>query len=160
MVSLLTIPIDDTLKILQGLLTPVIAVITCYIAWQQWKTNQGKLNFDRYEKRLKVYKEVINFIAIGIREADYKNEELITFKPKVSEADFLFGAEISEYIDELQQRAVNLSRWNKEYKDDTQPKSKGYDHNKIVEEMHKELKWISSQFEQSRKLFKKYLDVT
>jgi len=153
-------PIDEILKILQGLLTPVIAIVTCYIAWQQWKTNQRKFNFDRYERRLKVYEEVVRFIGVGIREGDYKNEELMSFKPKVSEADFLFGEEVSTYINELQERAVMLSHWNGEYKDYTQAKPKDYDHKKIVEEKHKELKWISSQFEEARILFKKYLDVT
>jgi hypothetical protein len=31
------------LQILQGLLTPVIAGIAVYIAWQQWRTNERKL---------------------------------------------------------------------------------------------------------------------
>lgn len=41
--------IDEVLRISQGLLTPVIAAVTTYIAWQQWRTNQNKLKLDRYE---------------------------------------------------------------------------------------------------------------
>ncbi|MEK7723885.1 MAG: hypothetical protein AAB336_06020 [Acidobacteriota bacterium] len=151
---------DEIIKISQGLLTPVIAIVTCYIAYQQWKTNRDKLNLDRYERRLEVYKEVISFISIGIREANYENNELMSFKPKVSEADFLFGEEIPKYINELQKRAVNLSYWNKEYRDFTQSKPENYDHEKVVEGKHTELVWISSQLEPARKLFKKYLDVS
>lgn len=151
---------DEFLKISQGLLTPVVAIIATYIAWQQWKTNRDKLNFDRYERRLKVYEEVVRFISIGIREANYENDELMNFKPKVSEADFLFGDEVFKYINELQERAVNLSYWNKEYRDYSQPKPENYDHKKIVEGKHKEILWISSQDESARKLFKKYLDVS
>lgn len=151
---------DELLRVLQGLLTPVIAGIACYIAWQQWKTNRDKLNLDRYEKRLEIYKEVVRFISIGIREANYSDNELMNFKPNVSEADFLFGEEISKYINELQKRAVNLSYWNKEYRDYSQPKPENYDHKKIVEEKHKELIWISSQLQPAKDLFKKYLDVS
>jgi hypothetical protein len=151
---------DEFLKISQGLLTPVIAAITTYIAYQQWKTNRDKLNLDRYERRLEVYKEVVRFISVGIREANYENDELMSFKPKVSEADFLFGEEVSKYINELQERAVNLSYWNKEYRDYSQPKPENYDHKKVVEEKHKELLWISVQLEAARKLFKKYLNVS
>ena len=151
---------DELLRLLQGLLTPIIGVIACYIAWQQWKTNRDKLNLDRYERRLEIYKEIVRFISVGIREANYENDELMSFKPKVSEADFLFGEEISNYIDELQKRAVNLSYWNKEYRDYSQPKSEDYNHEKIVEGKHKELIWISSQLEPTRKLFRKYLDVS
>ena len=34
----------EVLLVLQGLLTPVIAIIAVYIAWQQWKAN--KMNDD------------------------------------------------------------------------------------------------------------------
>ncbi|HEX9000672.1 MAG TPA: hypothetical protein VGB07_12275 [Blastocatellia bacterium] len=99
--------IDEALKISQGLLTPVIGIVATYIAWQQWKTNQNKLNLDRYERRLQVYKEVVRYISVGIRDASYDDSELMTFRSKVSEADFLFGDEIPKYIDELHQRAVS-----------------------------------------------------
>ena len=139
--------IDEILKISQGLLTPVIGIVATYIAWQQWRTNQNKLNLDRYERRLQVYKEVVRFISIGIRDANYDNDELMTFRPKVSEADFLFGEDISKYIDELHKRAVNLSHWHKEYRDYSQPKPESYDHQKVVDEMHKEEVWILSQLD-------------
>lgn len=103
-------PIDEILKILQGLLTPVIGMITTYIAWQQWKTNQSKLKLDRYERRLQIYKEIVRFISIGIQDTNYDRNELMTFRAKVSEADFLFGEEVSQYIDQLHRRAINLHR--------------------------------------------------
>lgn len=99
------ISIDEVLKVSQGLLTPVIGIITTYIAWQQWHTNRNKLKLDRYERRLQVYKEVVRFIGIGVQKANYDNDELMTFRPKVSEADFLFGEEVRKYIDELHSRA-------------------------------------------------------
>ena len=41
------------------MLTPIIAVVATYIAWQQWNTNKQKLILDRYDRRLKVYEEVV-----------------------------------------------------------------------------------------------------
>lgn len=152
--------VDEGLKILQGLLTPVIGIITAYIAWQQWRTNRDKLKLDRYERRLLVYEEVVRFISVGIRKANYSDEDLMAFRPKVSEADFMFGEDVSEYIDKLYFRAVQLHYWNGEYRDYSQPKPEGYDHDKVVKGMHEELKWMSSQLEPARKLFKKYLDVS
>lgn len=150
---------NELLKILQGLLTPIIAIIATHIAWQQWKLNRNKETFERYERRLKVYEEIIRFISIGIRNANYDNLELVTFRSKVSEADFLFGEDVIKYIDELYSRAVNLHRWNSEYRDYTQSKTEGYNHEEVVENKHEELIWITSQLEPARKLFKKYLDV-
>jgi len=65
-----------------------------------------------------------------------------------------------KYIDELHGRAVNLHRWNSEYRDSNQPKPEEYDHQKVVNEMHKELTWVTAQLEPARKIFKKYLDVS
>src|SRR5690348_5644615 len=152
--------IDEVLKISQGLLTPVIGIITTYIAWQQWQTNRNKLKLDRYERRLQVYKEVVRFISMGIQNATYDNDELMTFRPKVSEANFLFGEEVRTYIDELHRKAVKLHYWKSEYRDYSQEKPEGYDHNKVVEEMHKELEWLTAQLEPAQKIFKKYLDVS
>jgi hypothetical protein len=152
--------IDEVLRISQGLLTPVIGAVATYIAWQQWRTNQNKLKLDRYERRLQVYKEVVRFISVGISDATYDNSELMTFRSKVSEADFLFGEEVPKYIDELHYRAVQLHTWTKQYRDDSQPKPEGYDHTKVVERMHQELEWVSSQLEPARKIFKRYLDVS
>jgi hypothetical protein len=153
-------PIDEILKISQALLTPVIGIITTYIAFQQWRMNRDKFKLDRYEKRLRIYQEVVRFIVIGAQQANYDNHELMMFRPNVSEADFLFGEEVRKYIDELHSRAVNLHRWNQEYRDYLQPKLEGYDHKKVVEEKHKELEWLNAQLEPARKIFKKYLDVS
>lgn len=72
----------------------------------------------------------------------------------------MFGEEVPKYIAELHRRAVDLSRWNKEYRDHSQQQPEGYDHKKVVEEQHKELNWISSQLDPARKIFKKYLDIS
>jgi hypothetical protein len=34
-------PIEEILKISQGLLTPVIAIVATYIAWRQWKVTNA-----------------------------------------------------------------------------------------------------------------------
>jgi len=91
-------------------LTPLIAVVTAYIAWQQWKTNQQRLVFDRYDRRLRVYEEVRRILSIITRAANVSVEELLRFRTSVSEADFLFGPEITAYIDAIYKHGVALSR--------------------------------------------------
>lgn len=145
----------------KGLLTPVIAVVAVYIAWQQWQTNKQKLVLDRYDRRLRVYEEVRKILSIVTRDADVKNlEDLMRFRTSVSEADFLFGSEIPEYLDEIHRRALQLWRWCREYRDYTQEKPEGYDHEKVVTGMHAELTWLTEQFEPAKAKFKKYLDVS
>jgi|SRR2546423_7266550 len=141
-------------------LTPLIAVVTAYIAWQQWKTNQQKLVLDRYDRRLKVYEEVRRILSIITRDANVSVEELLRFRTAVSEADFLFGSEIPEYIDAIYKHGVGLSHWKREYRDYTQATPEGYDHQKVVSSMEAELTWLTEQFEPAKKMFRKYLDIS
>lgn len=152
--------IVQVIEISKGLLTPVIAVMATYIAWQQWKTNQQKLKLEKYDRRLHVYEEVKKILSIIVRDAAASTEDLLRFRTSVSEADFLFGPEVIDYIDEIYKRGLNLWRWNQEYRDYTQAKPEGYDHKKVVDEMHKELTWLSEQFEPAKEKFRDYLDLS
>ena len=131
------------------------------IAYLQWKTNQQKLNLERYDRRLHVYEEVRKILSIILRDADATTEDLLKFRTSVSEADFLFGPEITKYIDEIYRRGLKLWHCNKQYCDYTQEPPQGYDHAKVVEEMHKELTtWLTEQFGPAKEKFKKYLDIS
>ncbi|MBI5655359.1 MAG: hypothetical protein HZC44_00440 [Geobacter sp.] len=142
------------------MLTPLIAIVATYIAWQQWNTNKQKLILDRYDRRLKVYEEVIQILSIITRDAKASYDDLIKFRRAVSEADFLFEPEIMKYIDEIYQRGVQLEYWNKQYRDYTQAIPDGYNHQKVCDSMHAELTWLTAQFEPAKQKFKKYLDVS
>jgi hypothetical protein len=152
--------IEQIAEISKALLTPVIAIIATYIAWQQWQTNRQKLNLERYDRRLHVYEEVIKILSIIGRDDDASWEDLIQFRTAVSEADFLFGPEIPEYIDEIYKRGLSLRRWNKAYRDYTQQKDDKYDHKKVVDEMTKESTWLLGQLGPAKEKFRKYLDIS
>jgi len=49
-------------SVLSALLTPLIAIITTYIAYQQWQGNKLKLKMERYERRLRVYQEMVKML--------------------------------------------------------------------------------------------------
>lgn len=151
---------EEIIKLSQALLTPLIAVVATYIAWQQWNTNKQKLIIDRYDRRLRIYEEVRKVLSIILHDAKVSFDDLLKFRTSVSEADFLFGPEIPEYIDEIYKRGIKLQYWNREYRDYTQEKPEGYDHKKVVDGMHAELEWLTNQFEPAKQKFKKYLDVS
>ena len=152
--------VEQIIELSKGLLTPLIAVVATYIAWQQWQTNRQKLNLERYDRRLHVYEEVRKILSIILRDAGASTDDLLKFITSVSEADFLFGTDITEYIDQIYKRGLNLWKWNKQYRDSTQETPEGYDHNKVVDGMHNELTWLSEQFGPAKEKFKKYLDIS
>ena len=148
---------EQIIEILKGLLTPLIAIVATYIAWQQWQTNRKKLELDLYERRLRIYEEVQKILRVIARDRKASFRDLLDFQASVSEMDFLFGREIREYIDEIYTHGCNLGRWNDEYRDNTQEHPEGYDHNKVVAGTHKEFNWLVAQFEPAKEKFQKYL---
>jgi hypothetical protein len=151
-----------TLDVLKALLTPVIAAIAVYIAYQQYQVNKRKFEFDRYERRIHIYREVR---AVLIRvQRDFKPEiaELQNFITATAEADFLFGPEIPAYIDEIVKRGWALRSAHNQYRDMFQPVPPGYDHEKVVSEMHEQETWFTEQIPTgaAKAKFKKYLDVS
>lgn len=147
--------------VLNALLTPLIAIIATYIAWQQWQANKLKLKMERYDRRLRVYQEVVKMLRRcanrGIEWAD-----LIDFGSSTAEGDFLFGPEIRQYLDEIISRATELITAKAEYRDFTQPAPASYDHNKVVKEMSDQLRWFTEQIVGfvARDKFAQYLNIS
>jgi hypothetical protein len=145
---------------LSALLTPLIAVVATYIAFQQWQATRLKIRLDRYDRRLKIYEQVRTILSKVMQKADISYEDLLSFYRECSEADFLFGPEISQYIEEIYKRGVKLHHFREQYRDSTQIPPAGYDHQQVVEGSHKELLWFNEQFEPAKTRFRKYLDVS
>jgi len=154
------ISLADALDLSKALLTPLIALVATYIAWQQWKANQLKLKLDRYDRRLKVYEEVQRILGIILRDAKASYEDLLNFRTAVAQADFLFGPEIGEFIDHIYQRGVKLRYWTEQYRDYTQEMPAGYDHQKVTDGMQTELTWLAEQFDPAKQKFKPYLQIS
>jgi hypothetical protein len=100
------------LPFLSALLTPLIAIITTYIAWQQWKGNQLKLKLDRFDRRLLIYQEVVKMLKTCANGEIREFSVILEFGAATAEADFIFGPEIRQYLDEISTRAAKLRSAN------------------------------------------------
>lgn len=149
-----------TVQILQGLMTPVIAVVVAYIAWQQWKANELKLKLERYDRRLRVYQRVVEFLALAMRDFQPPAEAVGEFRRNVAEADFLFPSEISEYCAEIVKHATDSAVARSEYVDMYHEAPPGYDHNKVTAQMELHSRWLAAQFEAAVEKFRPYLDIS
>jgi uncharacterized ubiquitin-like protein YukD len=159
--------VEQVLRMLSYIATPVVAVAAlkiasqqARIAGQQARVNERKYEADLYERRLRIYEEVKRLLSIVTRDANISMQDLLKFRIATSEADFLFGSDVTTYIDNLHKHAVDLAMWNSMFRDSTQEQPPDYDHKTVVERKHRELKWITSQYEPSKEMFKKYLRVS
>lgn len=91
-------------QIVQALLTPVIALTTVYIAYQQLVTNRQKLTFDKYDRRVRIYEQVTAIIRRVTGNFKPDVEDFMKFRAATAEADFLYGPEIAAYLDEIVKR--------------------------------------------------------
>ena len=107
-------------QIVQGFLTPVIAVligvITYRIQRQQARTQQQQAATSHrqhrlalVERRMKVFNSAQELIAIVNREAKIeKLDSVFQFWRDTREQHFLFGAEIGDYLKEVSGKATKL----------------------------------------------------
>ena len=75
---------------LSALLTPTIAGIAVYIAYQQWLTNRLRLDLDLYDRRLRLYQATIEYIDGVIARLNPTLEVISTFRRSTAEVDFLW----------------------------------------------------------------------
>jgi hypothetical protein len=145
--------------ILSALLTPAIAFIALYIAYQQHKINQQRLRHETYERRLKVYKAVQAHLSVIIRATKTSYQECTLFYSAASEAAFLFDKSVMDKIDEIYSKSIDMAGLHEQlYPSDGSPGLPvGEERSKVSQESGELLKWHQEQLEESKDFFAKKL---
>ena len=100
-----------------ALLTPVIAILGVYIAWQQWRTNRNKLKFDLFERRYTFYEASMELIGSIQTTGVATDNAMLAFLVRTKGAQFIVGSDLAEYFDkELYRKAVELNGLESELK--------------------------------------------
>lgn len=89
------------LQVMQALLTPAIALAVGVIAFMQWRTAHQKVVLDLFERRMAVYlklKKSMSLINTSGKVSEASERLLLDVR---NEAEFLFGPDIVEYLEEL-----------------------------------------------------------
>lgn len=157
------------INIINALLTPIIAVLAVYIAYQQYLTNKKiserqyylnikKLNFELYEKRYRIFQK-IKKILHQINEEDWINiVELRDFKFNTNESKFLFDNKIVEYLKELQTKAINLSHSTEELNNVNLNPVNSQKRNELIAEKSILKSWFTYEYENVEYRFLDYFD--
>jgi hypothetical protein len=82
---------DQIIEISKALLTPVIAIIAAYVAWQQLKTNRRKLKLDLFDRRYAVFEKIGEFIGSILTSGKVQQGKEIQFLVDTKAAGLLFG---------------------------------------------------------------------
>lgn len=145
--------LDNLFSMLRGLLTPVIAGIAVYIAYQQYKTNRDKVRLDLYNKRFKVFDSLKTLLGHIGQQGNVKLEQVYEFMTATKEAVFLFEEDISTYLDTISQKAFDLRSENMKL----EKLPVGEERSAKVDETSELCSWLVKQSEVAVDKFNKYL---
>ena len=149
---------DNLIKILSALLTPTIAVITVYIAYQQYRTNRTKLTLDLYEKRFSVFQTVSNFIGVIVTRQQPTADDVIQLDRAKLNSFFLFGKEVPRYIQTLRDKAESMTLLNSRTKEIAQLGG-----GELLEQARRSqnevIAWFEEQNEKCLNVFGKYIAI-
>jgi hypothetical protein len=141
-----TIDWERLVRILAALLTPVIAIVATYIAFQQYQTNRRQHRLALFEKRMAVFTSTMNMIGAVVRAGRVENlEQLFKLIQETRDHEFLFGPEIGEYITEVYNKGVDLEGIDFEQHGDRESRARL-------------LQWFRGQSATATEKFRKYLD--
>ena len=151
----------EILYLMSGALTPVIAIIAAYIAYQQYNINQLRLRHELYERRLRVYKSVQFYLSEIMRDGDVEFQRCAQFYADASEAVFLFGTEIQEYVEQLYSKGIDLHSFQEQlYPSDSSPGLPvGQERSKVAKDKGELLKWLIHELSNSKEFFRKHMGV-
>lgn len=141
----------------QLVLILLIACATLFIAYHIFRTNILKQKADIYERRLKVYREVIRILTLITQDGDISQNELTDFRSKTHESGFLFRKDLVAYVEEIYERSAKLRSTTALLKGPELPV--GEQRDKVTIENSAHMIWLTGQLPLVKKKFEKYLSV-
>ncbi len=90
-------------------MTPTIAIITVYIAYQQWRVNKTRLDLDLYDRRLSIYKALEEFYSESFASGSINYPMAGKLRTATAEARFLFPSEIETFLDTLHKKSLRVA---------------------------------------------------
>ena len=139
------------------LLSATIGFLTIYIAWQQHNINKLKIRSDLFDRRFKIYQELMKFLARIMQNGTTSNDDLIQLLRNTAESEFLFGHKVAEFIDSLYKRGNELNTVTKRLNATGYPPA---EREKLVRIEAEHLDWFKKQFDTAKEIFKEHLDIS
>jgi hypothetical protein len=80
---------------------PYIGALTIWIAYQQYELQRRKVRMDLYDRRLAVYTATMEWLAKCLNNQAGSPAEVFEWRRHVREADFLFGHDVQDQLEEI-----------------------------------------------------------
>jgi hypothetical protein len=85
--------------------TLFLSIAVVVIAALQWRVADDKLRLDLFERRCKVYEATLAFVRDSVQDFTHIDQHLNVFNDETANAEFLFDANVVNYLQEIRKRA-------------------------------------------------------
>jgi len=149
-----------TFDLFGALLTPLIAVLAIYIAFQQKNINEKRLKFKLFEKRFEVYESIMDFIGWvlttgGVSYTESMTKEEVIFLEKTNASWALFSHEVEQFIKDVNSTFQEI----KEREKLLITKTNQTEREKLATQIHDFRESLRNQWTESKKIFEKDLRI-
>jgi hypothetical protein len=138
-----TLPTRDWFDYCQALLTPMIAALGILIACLQWGTNHQRLKLERFNDRFRRFEATRKFMQALIMNPKVDESDSLKFLSETTGSRFVFNKNISEYLTQIHDKAVDLQTLDEERKSDP---TKAKDRGELKKWFIAELKSLEARF--------------
>ena len=143
------------LLILNTILLLAIAAGTGYVAYHIYSKAKGQKDADLYQRRLDVFREIVRFLSVISRDGNVSRPDILEYRSKTQESDFLFDKDITDYIEKIHAQAAKLRSTNDLLKSADLPI--GEERDSVTVENSRQLIWLADQLPLLKKRFEPYL---
>lgn len=146
---------------IQALGIPIVGIllsaIAAYIAWQQKRIADIRLQHDLYDRRYKVYDGIRKFLAVIMQTGQVDLKDFYTFLSETSDAVFLFKKEIADYLTEVREKSARLRMFNTRLSNQNLPQDQRAE---AADQEAEVLGWFSEQTDVTVTKFKPYMKIS
>ncbi len=102
----------------QSALVPLIAIVTTFIAYRQWKIEKIKSTHDLFEKRFKIYQQFQIYKSYILQSGTCNIKSYELFTSNTSESIFIFGEDMVKIKRNFEEKGMELWAIEKELESD------------------------------------------
>jgi hypothetical protein len=148
----------DWIDVLVALMTPTIAIVGSFLAYQQWKINRTRLRHELYDRRMAVYSKLMNYLSAILQEASFPRDAFSEWLPASYEGFFLFDDRLHTYIERLNAKS-RAFRSNCRKMKSKCGKCNEDEWKKLCDEDAQLNAWFDKQFDVAKKEFGRFLRI-
>jgi hypothetical protein len=149
------------IELFSSLLTPVIAFLAVYIAYQQYSVNRRRFLFEVYERRLAVYKSIQAFFDEFVKEGNITDESCREFAFITADVVFIFDKIVQNKIEEIHKNSIDLAGLDYELhpRGGSSKLLSDQERDEIAKKITEQSKWLLNQRDIIKELFQKKMSL-